>query len=212
MSAVVWTIGHSTRSIEVVAALTHAHGVNTIADVRTVPRSRHNPQWNRETLPEALGRLGLRYVHLPGLGGLRRPQPDSPNTAWVNAGFRGYADYMQTTEFTRSLESLIQLARERVAVMCAEAVPWRCHRSLIADALTVRGLRVEHIMTAARSDTHRLSASAHVEGTRITYPPRTPPLPGVLGEPRGGRSGRRGSGTPRDGRLSTDDRRQDGRA
>src|SRR5215470_1287833 len=118
MSAVVWTIGHSTRSIEVVAALAHAHGVNTIADVRTVPRSRHNPQWNRETLPEALSRLGLRYVHLPELGGLRRPRPDSPNTAWVNEGFRGYADYMQTTEFTQALESLIELAgHEHMAVM-----------------------------------------------------------------------------------------------
>ena len=174
----IWTLGHSTRSLPGLAGLARAHGVTTIADVRTVPRSRHNPQFNRESLPEALAAHGLRYVHLPGLGGLRRPRPDSPNTAWRNASFRGYADYMQTPEFARNLDALLELAgHERVAVMCAEAVPWRCHRSLLADALLARGIRVEHIMTEARSDTHTMHSWARLDGTRVIYPPEGPALP-----------------------------------
>jgi uncharacterized protein (DUF488 family) len=180
---IIWTLGHSTRSLEALAALARAHRVTTIADVRTVPRSRRNPQFNRETLPGALRAHGLRYVHLPGLGGLRHPRPDSPNTGWRNASFRGYADYMQTAEFTGHLEALIDLGeRERLAVMCAEAVPWRCHRSLLADALTARGIRVEHILTEARGDPHTLHAWARLDGTRVIYPPATPTLPGVVSE------------------------------
>src|SRR5207245_2341585 len=127
-------IGHSTRPLDEFLGRLRAHGVTHVVDTRTVPRSRRNPQYNREALPEALRPAEIGYAHVPGLGGLRRPRRDSVNTAWRNAGFRGYADYMQTPEFAESLETLIALAtREHVAVMCAEAVPWRCHRSLIAD-------------------------------------------------------------------------------
>jgi uncharacterized protein (DUF488 family) len=140
--------------------------------VRTVPRSRHNPQFNSDTLPSELGRAGIGYTHAAGLGGLRRARPESPNAGWRNASFRGYADYMQTEEFARSLEELIDLAkRERVALMCAEAVPWRCHRSLIADALMVRGIRVEEIIGDTGCRVHALTAFARVDGTTITYPP-----------------------------------------
>lgn len=154
-----------------------AHGVEVLVDVRTVPRSRHNPQFNRDTLPQALHAAGIRYEHRPGLGGLRHPRTDSPNTGWKNAGFRGYADYMQTAEFAGNLEDLEQLARNaRVAILCAEAVPWRCHRSLIADALTVRGVPVHHIMSETTANPHRLTSFAHVEGGRITYPAEAFPL------------------------------------
>lgn len=189
---IVWTIGHSTRTVEALAALARAHGVTTIADVRTVPRSRHNPQWNREGLADGLGSHGLRYVHLPGLGGLRRPRHDSVNTGLRNEGFRGYADYMQTPEFGRSLAALMEKAGgERIALMCAEAVPWRCHRSLIADALTARGTRVVHITGPTSSHEHALHPAARVDGTRVTYPPAAPPLPGLLGDDRTAFSPRR---------------------
>jgi uncharacterized protein (DUF488 family) len=168
---VVFTIGHSTRSLEEFISLLKAHEVTLLADVRTVPRSRHNPQFNKEVLPESLGKAGIKYRHLPGLGGLRKTRADSPNTGWRNASFRGYADYMQTPEFVENLEQLIQLARhDRIAIMCAEAVPWRCHRSLIADALTVRGIRTEDIMSLRRSDLHRLTPFAHVGEHELTYP------------------------------------------
>jgi uncharacterized protein (DUF488 family) len=188
----IWTLGHSTRSLEQLARLASAHGVTTIADVRTVPRSRRNPQFNRETLPADLSAHDLRYVHLPGLGGLRHPRPDSPNAGWRNASFRGYADHMQTAEFAENLDALVDLAaRECVAVMCAEAVPWRCHRSLLADALTARGIRVEHIMTETRSQAHTMHAWARLAGTRIIYPPEAPTLPGVVSEVRTARPSRR---------------------
>ncbi len=168
---VVLTIGHSTRSLAEFIGLLRAHGVQKVVDVRTVPRSRHNPQFNRETLPVDLAAAGIGYVHLPGLGGLRRPRRDSPNTGWHNPGFRGYADYMQTPEFAENLGLLVEMAgHERLALMCAEAVPWRCHRSLIADALMVRGLQVEHIIGPGRTQRHRLTPFARVEGTRLTYP------------------------------------------
>jgi len=142
-----------------------------LADVRTIPRSRHNPQFNADTLPTGLAAAGIGYRHLKGLGGLRHALSGSPNTGWQNASFRGYADYMLTADFDFHLAELIELARSaRVAIMCAEAVPWRCHRSLIADALTVRGVQVEHIMSAKRRDPHRLTRFALVEGVRITYP------------------------------------------
>jgi uncharacterized protein (DUF488 family) len=168
----VLTIGHSTHPLEEFIAILKAHGVARVADVRTIPRSRYNPQFNRETLPQNLKAAGLGYVHLPGLGGLRHPRSDSPNLGWRKAGFRGFADYMQTPEFEENLRSLIELAKGgRLAAMCAEAVPWRCHRSLIADALWVRGIRMEHIVSLTRRQPHRLTPFAMVQGTRLTYPP-----------------------------------------
>jgi uncharacterized protein (DUF488 family) len=170
----VLTIGHSTRPLAAFIELLQAHRVKRVIDVRTVPRSRHNPQFNQESLPEALAAAGIAYLHLAGLGGLRHPRRDSPNTGWRNASFRGFADYMQTPEFESSLKELTKLARrERVALMCAEAVPWRCHRSLIADALLARGARIEHIISGKKSQEHQLTPWAKVEGTVVTYPPET---------------------------------------
>jgi uncharacterized protein (DUF488 family) len=147
-----------------------AHGVDLLIDVRTVPRSRHNPQFNRDALPGSLGEVEMRYFAMPGLGGLRHARADSPNTAWRNASFRGYADYMQTAEFRENLARLIELGQEtQAAIMCAEAVPWRCHRSLIADALLVRGIPVEHIMSKASVQAHKLTSFARVHGTNIIY-------------------------------------------
>lgn len=167
----VFTVGHSTRPIEEFVALLAAHGVTLLLDVRTVPGSRHNPQYNRETLPGALAAHGVGYQHVPGLGGFRKTHPGSPNGAWRNLSFRGYADYMQTPEFAGQLDDLIVRAgRERIAVMCAEAVPWRCHRSLIADALLVHGVQVEELVSATRRQAHRLTPFASVQGTVITYP------------------------------------------
>lgn len=168
----VLTIGHSTRPLDDFCKILQAYKVEKVADVRTVPRSRHNPQFNRDTLPQALAVVGIGYVHLPGLGGLRHPRRDSPNLGWRNASFRGFADYMLTPEFGENLQALIALARqERLVLMCAETVPWRCHRSLIADALTVRGLKVEHIISESSLQEHRRTPFARVEGDRITYPP-----------------------------------------
>jgi uncharacterized protein (DUF488 family) len=168
------TIGHSTRAIEEFVRLLKAHAVTQLIDVRTVPRSRHNPQFNRETLPASLESAGIAYLHMPELGGLRRATSDSVNTGWQNASFRGYADYMQTPEFRGAIESLIRLiSRERIAIMCAEAVPWRCHRSLIADALLVRGIRTEEILSTTRTRTHVLTPFAKVDGRRIFYPKAT---------------------------------------
>ena len=168
---VVLTVGHSTRPLDDFNALLNDHGVELLADVRTVPRSRHNPQFNRETLPERLAAAGIGYVHLAGLGGLRHARRDSINTGWRNASFRGFADYMQTPEFDTALEELVALARTKpVAIMCAEAVPWRCHRSLIADALSLRGITVEHILGLKSRQPHRLTGFARVEGLKITYP------------------------------------------
>jgi uncharacterized protein (DUF488 family) len=148
-----------------------AHGVELLVDVRTMPRSRQNPQFNRESLPPELASLGIEYRHMPGLGGLRHPRKDSINTAWQNASFRGYADYMQTPEFERSLEELIELsATHTTAIMCAESLPWRCHRSMIADALTARGIPVHHIMTAEKANLHKLRDFARVHDGRVTYP------------------------------------------
>ena len=165
------TIGHSNRPVEELVELLKANGVALLADVRSMPRSRHNPQFNRETLPETLEEEGIGYVHLPELGGMRRPRPDSTNTGWQNASFRGYADYMQTAEFEAALENLARLDGERrVAVMCAEAVPWRCHRSLISDALTARGVRVTHILSMGSNRAHELTSFARVADGRVDYP------------------------------------------
>ncbi|MGZ9190379.1 MAG: DUF488 domain-containing protein [Nitrospira sp.] len=170
-SPLVMTIGHSTRKVEEFISLLQTHGATKVVDVRTVPRSWRNPQFNQDSLARTLDEAGLGYIHLPGLGGLRHATPDSKNMGWRNASFRGYADYMQTNEFEKSIEELIQLAKPgRIALMCAEAVPWRCHRSLIADALLVRGIRTEDIMSATRRQVHTLTPFAKVRGTAITYP------------------------------------------
>ena len=175
---VVLTVGHSTRPLAEFIALLAAHSVTRLIDVRTVPRSRHNPQFNLDTFPTALEAAGICYAHVAGLGGFRRAGPESPNLGWRNVSFRGYADYMQTPEFAENLAGLMELAKqERVALMCAEAVLWRCHRSLIADALVVRGIRVEEIINGTRRQVHTLTPFAKVDGTTITYPPSTAPEP-----------------------------------
>jgi uncharacterized protein (DUF488 family) len=167
----IFTIGHSTRPIEMFMRLLRAHGVQRVVDVRRIPRSRHNPQFNRDRLSPALHCARIHYKHMAGLGGLRHARPDSGNTGWRNASFRGYADYMQTAEFEDSLVRCIELAKhERVVLMCAEAVPWRCHRSLIADALLARGIAVSEITSGIGTRPHILTKWARVRGTRVTYP------------------------------------------
>ena len=167
----VLTIGHSTRSIESFIAILRAHAVQRLVDVRTVPRSRTNPQFNSDTLEASLREAEIGYSHMKALGGLRKPRADSQNTGWRNTSFRGYADYMQTPEFQAALQSLIDTAeRHQVAIMCAEAVPWRCHRSLIGDALLARGIGVEDIMTETRRKPHEFTPFAKVNGGTVTYP------------------------------------------
>jgi uncharacterized protein (DUF488 family) len=165
------TIGHSTHPIEEFLQILQAHGIRQLIDVRTVPGSRHNPQFNRESLAVSLKAAGVGYRHMPELGGLRRARPDSINTGWRNASFRGFADYMQTPEFHDGLQKLIGAAfNEQVAIMCAEAVPWRCHRSLIADALVARGIPALEILSATQSRPHVLTPFAQVTGAEVTYP------------------------------------------
>ncbi len=168
----VCTIGHSNRPLEVFISLLQANGIEHVLDVRTVPRSRHNPQYEQDALAASLAAIGVAYTHVPGLGGLRHALPDSPNTGWRNSSFQGYADYMQTPQFADNVDWVAHLAqRERCALMCAEAVPWRCHRSLIGDALLVRGVRVEDIIGPKGRKPHLLTGFAHVDADRITYPP-----------------------------------------
>jgi len=167
----VLTIGHSNRSLEAFIELLEAHHVTRLADVRTVPRSRHNPQFNADVLPRSLADRGIAHTPMRELGGLRKPRPDSVNQGWRNESFRGYADYMQTADFATAMASLLALAhRDHVAIMCAEALPWRCHRSLIADALVARGVAVAHITNKAPAKPHVLTSFARVEGERVTYP------------------------------------------
>jgi uncharacterized protein (DUF488 family) len=167
----VLTIGHSTRAIEDFTDLLQAHGVQLVVDIRTVPRSRRNPQFNEDTLAASLKQSGIDYVRLKELGGLRHPRKDSQNMGWRNASFRGFADYMQTPDFEAGINELIRLAQDRtVAIMCAEALPWRCHRSLVADALLVRGIKVEHIMSLKNRIEHSMTKWARVDGKQITYP------------------------------------------
>src|SRR6204780_2619485 len=171
----IFTIGHSTRPLSELVQLLRAHGVHRVIDIRTIPRSRHNPQYNRETLGPALRADGIGYVHLKALGGLRRTKPDSKNIGWHNASFRGYADYMQTPEFDTGLKRAIRLSAVKPsALMCAEAVAWRCHRSLVADALAARKFPVEHIMSVARANKHKLTSFARVRGKKVTYPSDKP--------------------------------------
>ncbi|HEY2843748.1 MAG TPA: DUF488 domain-containing protein [Bryobacteraceae bacterium] len=167
----IFTIGHSTLPIEKFLDMLRAHGIQLLADVRTIPKSRRNPQFAQEQLAASLQLCGIGYQHLPGLGGLRRARKDSMNAAWKNASFRGYADYMQTPEFGESLDTLIRLADDApTVIMCAEAVPWRCHRSLIADALSARGVQVEHILSASSRKLHSYTPFARIEGESVTYP------------------------------------------
>jgi uncharacterized protein (DUF488 family) len=172
----IWTLGHSTRPIDEFIGLLRAHQLRLLVDVRTVPRSRYNPQFNTDTLAQSLHNAGLRYRHLPELGGLRKPKKDSVNNGWRNASFRGYADYMQTDEFVNALEALMAESQlQPTAIMCAEAVPWRCHRSLIADALVIRGWDSRHIMSETKVDPHKLTSFAYFEKGTLTYPKPTDP-------------------------------------
>jgi len=176
----VFTIGHSTRTIEEFLALLAAYGIERLVDVRSIPKSRRVPQFNSDALATSLGEKGIEYVHLKSLGGLRHAKKDSVNLGWRNASFRGYADYMATEEFRAGMARLLELAREkRTAIMCAEAVPWRCHRSLIGDALLVRGIAVEDIMSASSVRQHEMTSFAKTDGLEISYPaePEQAPLP-----------------------------------
>ena len=165
-----YSIGHSTRSDDEFVTLLHAYSIGALADVRTIPASRRHPQFGADRLRDRLAREGIEYRHIPALGGLRRPRPDSPNVAWTNAAFRGYADYMATEGFASGLEALLDLATERVvAFMCAEAVWWRCHRRLLADALVARGTEVRHIMTATEAPPHGLPPFARAFEGRVSY-------------------------------------------
>ena len=170
------TIGHSTLPLDTFLRILVENGVSTLADIRTIPKSRHNPQFARESLSRALADKSVAYCWLPLLGGLRKPVRGSAlNAGWVNPSFRGYADYMQTPEFSAGLEELLALApQSATAIMCAEAVPWRCHRSLVADALEVRGLHVFHILYnkdgVGQRRPHSLARFAQTEGTRLWYP------------------------------------------
>jgi uncharacterized protein (DUF488 family) len=167
----IFTIGHSTHPIAEFIGMLEANAITLLVDIRTIPKSRHNPQFNCDELARTLPAAGIEYTHLPGLGGLRHARRDSFNTAWKNASFRSFADHMQTPEFVASLDELIRLATPRpTAIMCAEAVPWRCHRSLVADALTARSIPVEDIQGRTRTAPHRMTPFALVEGTTVTYP------------------------------------------
>lgn len=167
----VLTVGHSTHTLQGFVAILKAHDVARLIDVRTIPKSRRVPQFNAESLAGELPAQGIDYVHMKSLGGLRHPTKDSINAGWRNASFRGYADYMASEEFREGMERLLDLAREkRCAIMCAEAVPWRCHRSLIGDALLARGIQVQDIMNAKVSQAHVLTPFAKIDGLKITYP------------------------------------------
>ena len=173
----IWTVGHSTRPIGEFTDFLRTHEIRLLVDVRTIPRSRHNPQFNADSLAESLKQTGLSSVHMPALGGLRKARKDSINNGWRNASFRGYADYMQTDEFLNALEELMADSRLRpTAIMCAEAVPWRCHRSLSADALAARDWDIRHIMSLEKSTPHVLTPFAHFEKGTLTYPKPTDPL------------------------------------
>ncbi len=167
----VFTVGHSSRPIADFIALLHAYTIEQLADIRSIPRSRHNLQFNADALSVSLPAAGIDYVPMPALGGLRHPRKDSVNTGWRNESFRGYADYMQTPAFDAALDALIRMSHEqRVAIMCAEAVPWRCHRSLVADALAVHGVPVVEILSESSYRMHTLTPFAEVDGTRLSYP------------------------------------------
>lgn len=178
---VVYTIGHSTRPVSALIELLAAYEIRNVADIRTIPRSRHNPQFDQDALRSRLRAAGIAYIHMKGLGGLRHTRRESPNAGWKNEGFRGFADHMQSREFEESLASFLEVARlVPTALLCAEAVPWRCHRSLIADALSVRGILVRHILGASSCRDHELTTFARVRGIHLTYPLPTPARPEEL--------------------------------
>jgi uncharacterized protein (DUF488 family) len=167
----IFTIGHSTRAIDEFVELLQMHGVEEVVDIRTMPMSRHNPQFNGDALKQSLKKRGIRYTHLKKLGGLRHSRKDSVNLGWRNVSFRGYADYMSTPEFAEGLESLTKIARAReTAIMCAEAVPWRCHRSLVADALVKKGWLVRDIISGTSAAKHRLTPFLKVKKGQLIYP------------------------------------------
>lgn len=177
MTERIWTVGHSTRTIEEFIRLLKSFGIEAVADVRTVPRSKRNPQFNQDELERALPAAGIEYAHMRRLGGLRHPRKDSPNAGWRNEGFRGYADYMQTMAFNEALSELIELAgSKQTAIMCAEVLPWRCHRSLIADALLLRGFAVTEIIGEGDSREHKMTPFAVAESVTLTYPPADDPV------------------------------------
>ena len=170
LAVIVYTLGHSTLTIEDFLARLGVHGIDGVADVRRFPASRRHPHFAREPLAERCAARGIAYEWLPALGGRRMPRPDSPHMAWRVEGFRGYADHMETEEFARGVASLLELASRRTtAVLCAEALPWRCHRQLLADALVVRGVTVRHVTSASAAEPHRLTPFARVENGRLVY-------------------------------------------
>ncbi len=172
MSApVIFTIGHSTHPLDEFVEILQAYNIKRLIDIRTIPRSRHNPQFNKESLPITLRNRSINYRHMKRLGGLRHTTSESPNTAWNNKSFRGFADYMSTDQFEQGLDKLLELAKEKpTVIMCAEAVPWRCHRSLIADALVAKGFSVEHIMSKTAAKPHKLSSMAVLRKGKLIYP------------------------------------------
>lgn len=171
MAIMIYTIGHSTHSFNEFLSILRAYEIELVVDVRSIPGSRHNPQYNKIDLQRNLKQHDIGYIHLKELGGLRYATKTSINTAWKNASFRGFADYMQTEDFQKGIERLIELAQnKRTVIMCAEAIPWRCHRSLIGDALLVRNINVEDIMSKKISKPHEITPWAKVDGVVITYP------------------------------------------
>jgi uncharacterized protein (DUF488 family) len=166
----VWTVGHSTRSGEEFAQILMAHGIEVLVDVRTFPGSRRYPQFNREALSESLASVGIKYQHEPRLGGRRTPRADSHNTAWRNSSFRAYADHMETDDFSSGVDELLELAAEtRVAVMCAESLWWRCHRSLISDYLKAAGHTVIHILDKKKTEEHPFTSAARIVDGQLSY-------------------------------------------
>jgi uncharacterized protein (DUF488 family) len=166
-----WTIGHSTRKIDIFISLLEENGIKLVIDVRRLPGSKRHPQFNKEALSASLHKVGIRYEHFPELGGRRKPKHNSRNTGWRNASFRGYADHMETEEFQKDIERLVDLAREvgPVAIMCAEAVWWRCHRALLSDYLKVSGIEVIHIVDANKIEPHPFTSAAHIVEGALSY-------------------------------------------
>ena len=172
MTSAIWTIGHSTRTLEDFLTLLHAHAIDTLADVRRFPGSKRHPHFGADALAESTSAKGIRYLRLPALGGRRTPERDSPNTGWKNAAFRGYADYARSGEFAQGLRALTDAASgSRLAIMCAEAVWWRCHRRIIADVLTAHGWEVRHIADARPAALHVIDAPAHLVSGELSYEP-----------------------------------------
>jgi uncharacterized protein (DUF488 family) len=166
-----YTVGHSTRTMAEFESLMLGNGIRSLVDIRTIPKSRRNPQYSQEALAASLSSAGLSYLHMPALGGLRKPTGGDENSGWRNASFRGFADYMQTPLFSEALERLLSIATASATViMCAEAVPWRCHRSLVSDPASVRGVRVLHIIGLSKPRPHTMTKFARVDGAKVTYP------------------------------------------